>query len=86
MVEPSSLLDYSLFDILSEGEQRVIAIADFLAETSLRTGTAPVIFDDPVNSFDYRRATKLRKHRSSDQTKMGSSESMRIHTVLKWSL
>jgi hypothetical protein len=41
--------------VLSEGEQKVIALADFLAEASLRHAPAPVIFDDPVNSLDYRR-------------------------------
>ncbi|MCX2746290.1 AAA family ATPase [Arthrobacter sp. MI7-26] len=41
--------------ILSEGEQKVIAMADFLAESSLRFASSPVIFDDPVNSLDYRR-------------------------------
>ncbi|MGI8978069.1 MAG: AAA family ATPase [Pirellulaceae bacterium] len=39
--------------VLSEGEQRVIAIASFLAE--LRTGKsqAPIVFDDPVSSLDH---------------------------------
>ncbi len=41
--------------VLSEGEQKVIALADFLAEASLRQIPAPLIFDDPVNSLDYRR-------------------------------
>jgi recombinational DNA repair ATPase RecF len=57
--------DYSLSDILSEGEQKVIAIADFLAEASLRTGAAPIIFDDPVNSFDYRRVGEIAKRIAS---------------------
>lgn len=51
--------NHSLDKILSEGEQKVIAIADFLAEASLRTGSAPIIFDDPVNSFDYRRVGEI---------------------------
>ncbi|MGH9352989.1 MAG: AAA family ATPase [Terriglobia bacterium] len=41
-------------DVLSEGEQKVIALADFLAEASLKP-PAPVIFDDPINSLDYKR-------------------------------
>jgi ABC-type transport system involved in cytochrome c biogenesis ATPase subunit len=41
--------------VLSEGEQKVIALADFLAEAALRLGPAPIVFDDPVNSLDYRR-------------------------------
>lgn len=53
--------DDSLADILSEGEQKVIAIADFLAEASLRTGSAPIIFDDLVNSLDHRRVREIAK-------------------------
>lgn len=45
-------------DVLSEGEQKVIALADFLAEASLKP-PAPVIFDDPINSLDYRRLTEV---------------------------
>lgn len=45
--------------VLSEGEQKVIALADFLAESSLRGASAPVIFDDPVNSLDYRRIQEV---------------------------
>ena len=41
--------------ILSEGEQKVIALADFLAEATLRRTAAPIVFDDPVNSLDYKR-------------------------------
>ena len=52
---------HSLSDILSEGEQKVIAIADFLAEASLRTGSAPIVFDDPVNSLDHRRVREIAK-------------------------
>ncbi len=47
--------DHKPSQILSEGEQKVIALADFLAEAALRLIPAPIIFDDPVNSLDYRR-------------------------------
>lgn len=47
--------DHKPSKVLSEGEQKVIALADFLAEASLRQVPAPLIFDDPVNSLDYRR-------------------------------
>ena len=47
--------DYRLSDILSEGEQKVIALADFLAEASLPKASAPIIFDDPVTSLDHQR-------------------------------
>jgi integrase len=42
-------------DILSEGEQRAIAIAAFLAEVNLGGGLGGVVFDDPVSSLDHRR-------------------------------
>jgi energy-coupling factor transporter ATP-binding protein EcfA2 len=41
--------------ILSEGEQKVIALADFIAETNITTINKGVIFDDPVNSLDEER-------------------------------
>ena len=53
--------DHSLAEILSEGEQKVIAIADFLAEAALRAGSAPIVFDDPVNSLDHRRVQEIAK-------------------------
>ena len=46
---------HTLSDILSEGEQKVIALADFLAEAGMPQTNAPVVFDDPVNSLDYKR-------------------------------
>jgi DNA repair exonuclease SbcCD ATPase subunit len=42
--------------VLSEGEQRVIALADFLAEALMRPAGAPLVFDDPVTGLDRRRA------------------------------
>lgn len=51
---------YQPSDILSEGEQKVTALADFLAEASLRP-PAPVIFDDPINSLDYVRMGEVVK-------------------------
>ncbi|MFD2147929.1 AAA family ATPase [Mucilaginibacter antarcticus] len=44
---------YSLFDILSEGEQKAIALAEYLTELQLDMSQSPVIFDDPVNSLDH---------------------------------
>ncbi len=46
--------EYRPSEVLSEGEQKVIALADFLAESSLKP-PAPVIFDDPITSLDYKR-------------------------------
>jgi recombinational DNA repair ATPase RecF len=45
---------YELAQILSEGEQKAIALAEFLTEIQLDNVKAPVIFDDPVNSLDHR--------------------------------
>jgi len=42
-------------DILSEGEQRAIAIASFLAEVNMGGGQGGIVFDDPVSSLDHRR-------------------------------
>jgi hypothetical protein len=41
--------------VLSEGEQRAIAIASFLAEIKLSGGRGGIVFDDPVSSLDHRR-------------------------------
>lgn len=45
--------------VFSEGEQKVLAMADFLAEARLAGITAPVIFDDPVSSLDHRRVREV---------------------------
>lgn len=42
-------------DILSEGEQRAIAIASFLTEVNLSKQRGGIVFDDPVSSLDHRR-------------------------------
>lgn len=41
--------------ILSEGEQRAIAIASFMAEIRLGKGRGGIVLDDPVSSLDHRR-------------------------------
>jgi hypothetical protein len=46
-------------EILSEGEQKVLALADFLAESRMRGTKAPIVFDDPVTSLDYRRLEEV---------------------------
>ncbi|MBQ5152537.1 AAA family ATPase [Macrococcoides caseolyticum] len=48
-------------DILSEGEQRSIAIANFLAETNTFEKNFCVIFDDPVSSLDHKRRDIIAK-------------------------
>lgn len=39
--------------ILSEGEQKIIAIAAFLGELSIAGHTHAIVFDDPMTSLDY---------------------------------
>ena len=51
--------DHRLSLILSEGEQKVLALADFLAEARMGGSSAPIIFDDPVNSLDHRRLKEV---------------------------
>lgn len=46
-------------DILSEGEQRAIAIGSFLAEVGLNGGKGGIVFDDPVSSLDHRRRERV---------------------------
>ena len=45
--------------ILSEGEQKVIAIADFIAEMKLSEINRGVVFDDPVTSLDEKRKSEI---------------------------
>lgn len=46
--------DHKLTDVLSEGEQKAIALAEFLTELQLDESKAPVVFDDPVTSLDHK--------------------------------
>ena len=45
-------------EILSEGEQKIVAIANFLAECTIDDAKNAIVFDDPINSLDldYREA------------------------------
>lgn len=42
----------SLVDVLSEGENRIVSIAAFLADVTGKGNQAPFIFDDPISSLD----------------------------------
>lgn len=48
-----------LTNILSEGEQRVIAIASFLGELGLSPIKSGIVFDDPVSSLDHKWAERI---------------------------
>jgi len=46
-------------DILSEGEQRAVAIGSFLAEVNIGGGPGGIIFDDPVSSLDHKHRERV---------------------------
>jgi len=48
-------------DVLSEGEQRAIALGAFLAELSLANHSCGIVFDDPVTSLDHNRRSRVAK-------------------------
>ncbi|MFZ3002532.1 MAG: AAA family ATPase [Undibacterium umbellatum] len=48
-------------EILSEGEQRAIAIGTFLAEIGFANKTGGIVFDDPVSSLDHKRRERVAK-------------------------
>ncbi len=57
-------LDYSnhsVSEILSEGEQKVTALADFLTEVRINKNNCGIIFDDPVTSLDHERKKAISK-------------------------
>ena len=55
--------------ILSEGEQKIISLADFLAEMNLSEIICGVIFDDPVTSLDDERKGRIAKRIAEEASK-----------------
>ncbi|WP_310158742.1 AAA family ATPase [Herbaspirillum sp. 1173] len=74
-----------LSDVLSEGEQRAIALAAFLAEIGVEPGKSGIIFDDPVSSLDH-----VRRERIADRlAKEGKDRQVIVFThdlAFAWSL
>lgn len=56
-------------DILSEGEQRAIAISSFLAEVNIGGGLGGIVFDDPVSSLDHKRRVRLARRLAIEAAK-----------------
>lgn len=52
--------------ILSEGEQRAVALASFFAEQSLAPGLPGIVLDDPVSSLDHSRRGLVAKRICSE--------------------
>ena len=49
----------SVTDVLSEGEQKGVALALFIAERRMQLSNNPIILDDPINSLDHFITAKL---------------------------
>lgn len=49
-------------EVLSEGEQRAVALAFFLAEARLRGDQSTLVFDDPSTSLDHLHRRKMAEH------------------------
>ena len=56
-------------NVLSEGEQRAIAIGSFLAEVNLSGSRGGIIFDDPVSSLDHNRRELVAKRLVAEAAK-----------------
>lgn len=57
--DPQTKLTKLTSQILSEGEQRALALAAFLTEVALTEGSGPIIVDDPVSSLDRDRSGRV---------------------------
>lgn len=56
-------------EILSEGEQRAIALGSFFAELSLSNHKCGIVFDDPVSSLDHKRRKLVAKRLVQEATR-----------------
>jgi energy-coupling factor transporter ATP-binding protein EcfA2 len=63
---PGTTLTKLTSDILSEGEQRALALAAFLTEVAVTEGNGPIIVDDPVSSLDRDRGLKVAERIASE--------------------
>ena len=56
---PGTALTKFASEILSEGEQRALALAAFFTEVAVTDGSGPILIDDPVSSLDRQRGLKV---------------------------
>lgn len=68
-VDPKTSLTKTTSEILSEGEQRALALAGFLTEVALTDGSGPIVIDDPVSSLDRDRSIKVAKRIAEEAAK-----------------
>ncbi len=59
----------TLSNILSEGEQRAIALASFMAELKTSPHDCGIVFDDPVSSLDHARRELVAKRLAEEAKK-----------------
>ena len=52
-------INESINSIMSEGEQKIIALSNFLAECSIDNRLNTIVFDDPVTSLDFEYREKI---------------------------
>lgn len=57
-----SCCDASPDKVLSEGEQRAVALADFLTEVALNDRSCGILLDDPVTSLDFQWKETIAQH------------------------
>lgn len=48
--------EYKVSQIMSEGEQKAVAMAEFATDLYMRNDFNTILFDDPVTSLDYKRS------------------------------
>lgn len=68
-VDPKTKLTKVTSEILSEGEQRALALAGFLTEVALTDGSGPIVIDDPVSSLDRDRSVRVAERIAEEATK-----------------
>ena len=68
-VDPQTKLTKVTSEILSEGEQRALALAGFLTEVALTDGSGPIVIDDPVSSLDRDRSCKVAERIAEEASK-----------------
>jgi hypothetical protein len=68
-IDPQTKLTKVTSEILSEGEQRALALAGFLTEVALTDGSGPIVIDDPVSSLDRDRSSKVAERIAEEASK-----------------
>jgi len=66
--DPGTTITKKTSEILSEGEQRALALAAFFTEIEITVGNGPIVIDDPVTSLDRERG-KLVANRIVEEAK-----------------